>query len=397
MSRRWRLSAGTALALLLFMGFFDNFTQIPMISPYAVSLGASAVMAGWIVGIYSLTNMVGNIGAGIVLDRMGRRIPLVVGLIWAGLGLWAYGVVSTPWSLLLVRAFHGLGGSILVPAIFTLAADTLPENERSRGMGRIGAMIGIAAIVGPMYSGIVRQVWGANAVFTTVALIMAAGGLLALTLPETLRTEKEQKTRERGLGRVPYTAAPFKIASVSGFVIAFNLGALTLMLPLQMENLGFAASRSGSVFSLFGIVAVIVMLTAGRAGSRRGALAAGFVPVALAFTFLTVGSSFWTISLGMALYGMGFGVIYPSLNAQVATLYRVEERGRAYGIFYAFYSLGIVIAPPFVGWMSGFMSFHVIYALFASVAALGAAFLYHFRHLLAGAGAKTDPTPSATA
>src|SRR5690625_4916580 len=101
MARRWRLSASTALALLLFMGFFDNFTQIPMISPYAVSLGASAVMAGWIVGIYSLTNMVGNIGAGVILDRMGRRVPLAIGLAWAGLGLWLYGAVGTPWGLLL--------------------------------------------------------------------------------------------------------------------------------------------------------------------------------------------------------------------------------------------------------------------------------------------------------
>lgn len=394
MARRWRLSAGTALALLLFMGFFDNFTQIPMISPYAVSLGASAVMAGWIVGIYSLTNMVGNVGAGVVLDRMGRRVPLAIGLAWAGLGLWLYGVVGTPWGLLLARAFHGLGGSILVPAIFTLAADTLPEEERSQGMARIGAMIGIAAIVGPMYSGIVRQLWGPHVVFTTVAVIMFIGGFIALTLPETLRPQTEAR-KQKGIGPIPFSALPFKIANISGFVIAFNLGALTLMLPLQMEGLGFAASRSGTVFSLFGIVAVIVMLVAGRAVSGRAALAAGFVPVGLGFAFLSLGTSFWMMSAGMAFYGLGFGIIYPSLNAQVATLYRVEERGRAYGIFYACYSLGIVIAPPFVGWMSAFMSYQLIYAVFALVAAIGAVSLYRYRHLLAAK--PDDAMGSATA
>lgn len=385
MTSRWRLSAGTTLALLLFAGFFDSFTQIPMISPYAVSLGAGTIMAGWIVGIYSFTNMVGNIGAGVILDRMGRRIPLVIGMAWAGFAIWLYGIAATPLGLFGARAFHGLGGSILVPAIFTLAADTLPEHKRSQGMGRIGAMIGIAAIAGPMYSGILRQVWGPHVVFTSVAAMMVLGALLALTLPETLKQPK-QRSQSNGIGPIPFSAVPFRIASVSGFAIAFNLGALTLMLPLQMENLGFEASRSGSVFSLFGIVAVAVMLFAGRAGSRRSALAAGFVPVALAFTFLTLSSSFIAISAGMALYGLGFGVIYPSLNAQVATLYRVEERGRAYGIFYAFYSLGIVIAPPLVGWLSTYMGFQVIYGLFALVAALGAAFLYHYRHLLATTG-----------
>ena len=44
-----------------------------------------------------------------------------------------------------------------MPAIYTLAADLSPADKRSAVMGRIGAMIGLAAIVGPMYSGIVRQ------------------------------------------------------------------------------------------------------------------------------------------------------------------------------------------------------------------------------------------------
>lgn len=382
MSTRWRLSAGATLALLLFVGFFDNFTQIPMISPYAVSLGAGTIMAGWIVGIYSFTNLLGNIGAGVILDRVGRRIPLAIGLAWAGLAVWLYGFVGTPLGLLGARAFHGLGGSVLEPAIFALAADTLPEDKRSQGMGRIGAMIGIAAIIGPMYSGIVRQVWGANVVFTSVAVFMVLAGLLALTLPETLK-QKDEKARPDSIGPSPFTAVPFRIATAAGFALAFNMGTLTLVLPLQMENLGFAASRSGSVFSLFGIVAVAIMLVAGRAGSRRSVLAAGFVTIAAAFTFLMFGSSFLTMAAGMAVYGLGFGLIYPSLNAQVASLYRVGQRGRAYGIFYAFYSLGIVIAPPLVGWLLTYMDFKVVYAAFALFAAVGSVFLYNYRHLLA--------------
>ena len=195
---RQLISTGALLALLLFMSFFDNFTQIPMIAPYASGLGANAVMTGWIVGIYSLTNSLGNIGAGIILDKFGRRIPLAIGLAWAGLGVWLYGFVGTPLGLLGARAFHGLGGSILVPAIFTMAADTLPSGKRGPGMGRIGAVIGLAAIIGPMVSGILRQAWGPRAVFTTVFVVMALGGLLALTLPETLsRTSATRKRRPK--------------------------------------------------------------------------------------------------------------------------------------------------------------------------------------------------------
>lgn len=388
-----RLSVSTVLGILLFIAFFDNFTQIPMISPYATfELGASAVMAGWIVGIYSLTNMLGNVGAGWVLDKMGRRVPLAVGLIWAGLGVWLYGVVGTPLGLLGARAFHGLGGSILVPAIFTLAADLLSEDNRGAGMGRIGAMIGLAAIAGPMFSGIVRQLYGPHAVFTSVFVLMFLGGLYALTLPETLsRRSKGTEEKEKGSIPIPFSATPFKIASAAGFGIAFYMGTLTLLLPLHMELLGFAESRAGSVFSIFAIVAVIVMIFFGRL-AKKGLLSTGFFAIGVGFAALSVGNSFGVIAFGMALYGLGFGLVYPTLNTQVAALYRPQERGRAYGIFYAFYSLGVVLAPPLVGWLTGFVSHHTVYGLLAVAAGLASYLLYQFRRLLAAVPEKAGST-----
>src|SRR5690606_27599274 len=137
MARRMTLlSTGATLTVILFLSFFDNFTQIPMIAPYAASLGAGAIMTGWIVSIYSVANTLGNIAAGVVLDKFGRRIPLAIGLVWTGAGVFLYGVVDSPAGLLGARAFHGLGGSILVPAIFAMTADTTSSDQRSRGMAR---------------------------------------------------------------------------------------------------------------------------------------------------------------------------------------------------------------------------------------------------------------------
>src|SRR5699024_12812531 len=45
----------------LFRSFLDTFIQLPIITPYAIDLGASHVLTGAIVAIYSFTNMIGNI------------------------------------------------------------------------------------------------------------------------------------------------------------------------------------------------------------------------------------------------------------------------------------------------------------------------------------------------
>lgn len=382
MARRLALSTGATLTILLFISFFDNFTQIPMIAPYAASLGAGAVMTGWIVGIYSLTNTLGNIAAGVVLDKFGRRIPMAIGLVWAGAGVLLYGAVDTPMGLLGARAFHGLGASILVPAIFAMTADTTSSGQRSRGMARIGAMIGIAAIIGPMVSGILRQAWGPQGVFLTVFIVMALGSLLALTLPETLATKEARKVGKSAASRAAFAAPGLHMINLAGMGTAAGLGVLTYLMPLQLEQQGLSAARSSSVFTIFAIVAVICMMNIGRRGHRLTTFATGFLAIAAAFFTLSLSPSFGVAAVGMALFGVGFGLLYPSLNTQVAAMVPADARGRAYGIFNAFYTLGIVIAPPVIGWMMQFSTSAVVYGIVAAVALTGAAALYFFRHLM---------------
>lgn len=380
MKTRLGISAGLTLAILLFIAFFDNFTMIPMVSPYAASLGSGTVVAGWIVSMFSIANMAGNIGAGWILDRFGRRMPLVVAMIWAGFGVWLYGIVTTPLGLMGARAFHGLGGAVVVPGIYTLAADLAPEDKRSAMMGRIGAMIGLAAIIGPMYSGIMRQAVGPNAVFNSVLVAMLIGALLTLTLPETLSRAQEGKKQPKA-GSVKLRTIPFGVMSAAGFGIAFYQGALTLLLPLQLEHLGYPAALSGSVFSLFAIVAVVAMTTVVRRWKHL-VIARGYLFVALGFAALSLGSSLWITALGMATYGFGFGLIYPTLNTQIANMYSVHERGRAYGVFNAFYSLGVVAGPPVVGLLSGHVSEFVVYGLLAVIAGVGSFLLYYYRDVV---------------
>src|SRR5690606_6293960 len=178
-----RLSVAATLTVILFIAFFDTFTQIPLISPYAASLGAGAVMTGWIVGIYSLTNSFGNIAAGFVLDKGGRRLPLAIGLAWTGFAAFLYGPARTPVQL--------------------LPAGTTRRGLRYRMRAGLGALWGVPSRLGPMGSCILRQVWRPRGVFVTVFIGMAAGSLLALPLPETLKHHDQTSRREVSPASVP--------------------------------------------------------------------------------------------------------------------------------------------------------------------------------------------------
>ena len=66
--------------LIVFFSFFDLFSQLPVMSPFALSLGATPFLIGLAVGMYSFSNTIGNIISGFMTDKRGPFLILVLGL-----------------------------------------------------------------------------------------------------------------------------------------------------------------------------------------------------------------------------------------------------------------------------------------------------------------------------
>src|SRR5699024_2030121 len=141
------------LYFIIIVSFLDTFIQLPIITPYAMDLGASHVLTGGIVAIYSLTNMVGNIFGGHWIDQYGRKKMLYTGMIAVAVILLFYPIAQSGWQLFFIRFFHGLAGGILIPAAFAYVGDRSKQKTRGKTMALTGASIGTAAIVGPALGG----------------------------------------------------------------------------------------------------------------------------------------------------------------------------------------------------------------------------------------------------
>src|SRR5699024_1782435 len=59
--------------------------------------------------------------------------------------------------------------------------------------------------------------------------------------------------------------------------------------------------------------------------------------------------------IAMIIYGFGFAFIFPSMNKLIADASTKVDRGKAYGIFYAFFSLGVVSGSTVSGWFAQIM------------------------------------------
>ncbi|MFN3366720.1 MAG: MFS transporter, partial [Exiguobacterium mexicanum] len=78
---------------IVFFAFFDLFAQLPVMSTFATSVGATPFIAGLVIAIYSLSNTFGNILSGIWTDRIGPIVILFVGLGLSSLSLLSYHLV----------------------------------------------------------------------------------------------------------------------------------------------------------------------------------------------------------------------------------------------------------------------------------------------------------------
>ncbi len=343
--------------LVVAVAFLDLFMQFPVIGPYARELGATPALAGVIVAAYSLSNLCGNLIAGIFLDRWGRIVPLQVGLLLTALALFGYVVSDTPLQLLGARLIHGLSAAVLAPGAFALIGDLASADSRLRAMGRSSAAIAFAAVVGPASAGLIASAAG----FKTVFLISASLMLLTFVvfIVSKARVETTESRPAEGASRgVAYGA--LAVSYVAVLAMTIGQGALITHLPTWVSaHATWIIAQDdpeiwvGILFAAYAATGIAVMasplLDLGRRYRRWVSLAVGLCLIAASLGVLGAWQSTPGTLVGMVVFGAGFGVTFPCLTSMVVDATPVSARGKAFGVFYAVYSLGVVIGAVVSG------------------------------------------------
>src|SRR3989441_7202598 len=301
------------------VGTMDNNALIPVITFYALALGADPVMAGLIVGAYSLVHIPANVVFGRLADRIGRKRPLVYGLLWDAVSLALYAVAATPLALLLVRFSHGLGGGFVGPSSMALVSERADPTRKGSAFAFYGISIAVAVILGFAVAGIASARNALRPMFFGLSFALWVGALVASRIREA-----------RAEGRAPaldvaaflrffrYRGAAGGYAAI--YALYFLLGALIVLAPLDFAGPPISLTASTFAISLlvFALVSVAVHYPSGVLSDRLGPhvpCAAGLVAVSAAMAPLPSPNSFTVLVALMAGFGPGPGVIFPSSPA----------------------------------------------------------------------------------
>lgn len=352
---QWILPVTSAIT---FLGFVDTHLLIPVIALYASSLGAGIGMVGLIVGLYSIINTPANIVFGRLIDRVGYRAPLIAGLIGDILSMVFYAFTRSPLHLALVRVLHGASGALVAPSTMSIIAHHSVSERRGRSMSFYGMALASASLVGYPVSGLIASRLGFNALFFFGASLVGIGMLLSLMLPAGSKAAEgrsatgDSARKVRSLitrrGLVPSYAAIF--------AQYFTFGGVVTLLPAHVERLGMGAFEVGMMLAAFSAMFVLTQFPSGTISDRVGRLppiVGGLLCVIIALTVLPRLSSFALLAAVMGLYGVGYGLLFPSISALISDHTNANERGLATGLFHALLTAGVAIGAPVMGWVGG--------------------------------------------
>lgn len=341
--------------LIVFFSFFDLFSQLPVISPFASQLGVSSFIVGLSVGIYSFANIFGNIISGILTDRKGPFYILIFGLFTAALSLFAYAFIDGSATLIGIRFLHGLTEGLIIPAAFTFLANGSERSKRGRNAAISGAFIGLAAVFGPAYSGIVSvktsvvTIMAINGIFMLILTVGAFLFLRSFTYVRKIKSDAEKAVKPQSFFHHPGIVRSY----VGAFFLMFSQGVLALVLPLKVEYLMFDAKTTGMLLSIFGLVAVLIfLLPVNRIFDIIRPMitqAVGLLMMSGSMLFLSLVDELSLMTVAMVVYGIGFALLFPSINSLLIDSTQPESRGKAYGFFYAFFSFGVVVGSSVIG------------------------------------------------
>lgn len=373
----------SALSLIFLTVFIDLLgfgILIPILPVFAIKiLGVDETAIGVTIALYSLTQFFFNPIFGKLSDKFGRRPLIVISLLLNAFGYILFAFTHSYWMLLISRIIAGIGGSSIGVAQ-AFIADVTTREERSKGMGLIGAAFGLGFVFGPLIGGLLAEYGYMITGFVSAGFSILAFVLTLILLPESNLNRETAVLNKRKILDVAAIKKIFQKPDLALLITLFlmltfsvaNIYGTFALLGFKIYN--FTDRQNGYMFGIVGLSSAIVqgglLRIASKYFNQRKLITFGALFMMIGLFLIPYGGSFLGLALIVILLSIGTGSLQPTLLSLISEATPDAEQGVTLGINQSFSAFGRVLGPLWGGFAFEFLGYQFpfitggIFALF---------------------------------
>ncbi len=340
--------------LLCFSNFLFSCSfsmMIPELPAYLTQLGG-AEYKGLIIALFTLMAGISRPFSGKLTDTIGRVPVMIFGSLVCVICSLLYPVLTTVSGFLLLRFFHGFSTGFKPTATSAYGADVVHESRRGEAMGALAIGYSLGSSTGPLLGSWLVTAYSFNIMFYISSGFALGSVAILYNIRETLPDPKKFSFRYMKLQRKELFERTAIKPAIVMLLLCFAIGSVLTLTPDMSDSLGL--HNKGFFYACYTVASLAIRFIAGKSSDKYGRVIVLIISSAvqvIAFVLLAFSHTVPMMIASAVIFGLGMGMIGPTLMAWAVDLCKVENRGRAVASVYIALEAGIGSGAIFSAWI----------------------------------------------
>ena len=316
---------------------------VPDLYDYLENMGGGE-LKGLIIALFTVTAGLSRPFSGKLADTVGRVPVMIFGVaVCVAMGL-LYPVVSSIWSLLLLRLLHGFSTGFKPTGTSAFIADIVPADRRGEAMGYFGVFGSTGMAIGPSFGPWITATFSLNIMFYVSAFIAFLSIAILLGMKETIEEKQKFGWSLLRIKKDEVFEPRVFNPSITLLLTSFTFGAAITLAPDMAIQQGFNQEQKGIFFTVFVICSLLVRIVAGKVSDRYGrviVLKWAISLIVAANLMIAFAQTQEMFLISAAIFGLAIGMNSPTIYAWTIDLSLDQARGKGIATMYIALEIGI--------------------------------------------------------
>ena len=317
---------------------------------FEVDLGCTQTQFGFAMGIQLLFwGLLGPV-FGIVTDKYGGRIAVIIGFLFyfAGIYFLNYGPNTGGWFTFDIGILIGIGlGATAISIPVSIVAKPFPLNARTMATGIVTAAGSFGYFISPMYTRYTLLEFGWNTTLIIFGIMIIAGLFISFFLSTPMQ-EQDQKNKNTQTAtqaiKEAFSNKSFNYLTLGFFVCGWHIALVATHIPMHIRDNGLEDWTATAILALIGLFNIFGTLSSGYLStkiSKKKLLSAIYLLRGVSLIYFV----FMPPSVTNALiFGITFGYLWlatvPPTNGIVGHIFGTKYITLLYGFVFLSHQIG---------------------------------------------------------